>query len=221
MFSSIWARWKNNGMTNNSFKIKHRRVNLNNEAVHQIDIFEQNSNFSWLCHMIEKPNQSYLKNSVHESFLGSTYKIIKEPSGRPILLKNNKKHTSISISHKENIYVIAQSLKKRHSVGVDVEIYNPDKDYSFIARSLSLNESLVLNEIQKKFSVDLNKSYLCIWTIKECLVKIFNKKADWHNIEVKISKHGHFQFYIKNMKLSHAKLKMYFYKNTIISVVFL
>lgn len=207
-------------MNSRSVKIKHRQVSLNNKVIDLIEMYERNRNYKWLCCSIEVSDQTELKNYVLESFFKSNYKIIKEASGRPILLKKNKKHTSISISHKENIYVIAQSLKQRHSVGIDIEIYNPAKDYSFIARSLLPNESLVLTELQRQFSIDLNKSYLCIWTIKECLVKILNKKTDWHDIEIKISRHGHFEFYAKNIRLVNTNLKVYFDNNVIISVVY-
>ena len=208
-------------MNTSSVKIKHRKVNLNNLDYEQIEIYERNSNYSWFCCMIDIPNQSYLKDYVHKSFFESNCKIIKETSGRPILLKNNKKDRSISISHKESIYTVAQSSKKRHSIGIDVENYDTAKDYSFIAKSLRSNEYLILNEIQRLFNVDLNKSYLCIWTIKECLVKISNRKVDWHDIEIKMSKYGHFDFYLKNICLNKAKLELYFYKNIILSVVYI
>ncbi len=208
-------------MNSKSATIKHRQINLNNDIIDLIEICERNSNYRWLCCMMKNPNQSYLQNYVHESFFESNYKIIKESTGRPILLKNNKKHTSISISHKENIYVIAQSFKKKHSIGVDIETYNPSKDYSFIARSLHPNESLALNKVQRLFSIDLNKSYICIWTIKECLVKILNKKVDWYDIEIKISKHDQFEFYVKNTRLVNAQVKVCFDNNIIISVVYI
>ncbi|MEZ8273220.1 4'-phosphopantetheinyl transferase superfamily protein [Vibrio splendidus] len=137
-----------------------KETNINSPV--NIDIIKDNSKISYK-NFLNKLLAHYCQMATSE------IKIEKAKYGKPYL--TGKKKIWFNVSHSNNAIVIL--LSSTSEVGIDVEYFNPKRDYQKIAKRFF--HSKEIDKINSLSNFDANKTSHQLWCLKESYIKAIGK----------------------------------------------
>lgn len=182
-------------------KVGHSSVKLFKSIHYELMLLEKLTSLSEMWTILHPKEIQHINNATNESFRqqrANAYALLKfdqthwvdySKEGAPILMIDTMpSEFSISISHKENCVAAATSLNYSKKIGIDLEILNSGRDFSFLKGAfIDERECSYFKSITDLYKLSANDAPLFFWTLKEAAFKALGGSFSIDSFKVSVA----------------------------------